>query len=136
MPENWESRQKHATFFQGMIAPVQQGAISAMTTSAIIVSIGGATAKFSGVAQSQDWLILFATVIAWILSAGLLVGSFSRSAVRIERRYLQEHAALFPGALPYRLETFLLDFADRSSFLTGKRTEVEAQPNDGPDAER
>ena len=119
---DWELRQKHAAFFQTLVASVQQAAISANTASAVILTLGAVMAKFSDVLPSQDWVVLLTAIVAWTFVTGTLVTSFSRSAVRIETTYLQEHAKLFPGAPPYRLESFLLDFADRCPLLTGKRT--------------
>ncbi len=122
---DWELRQKHTTFFQAMLGSVQQGAISANTASAVIVTLGGIMAKFSDVLPSQGWIILLITVVAWIFLTGMLVTSFSRSAVRIETAYLLEHEKLFPNTSPYHLESFLLDFADKNPFLTGKRTRAK-----------
>lgn len=126
---DWELRQKHAAFFQTSIGGLQQEARAACTFSAVLLTLGVAMAKFSGMTPYQDWLVLLATVMAWLLCAGLLVASFSRPAVRLEARYLREHADLFPGALPYPLPYPLLDFATRCAFLTGKRS---AFPEEAP----
>ncbi|RZL81498.1 MAG: hypothetical protein EOP66_05810 [Sphingomonas sp.] len=118
--DDWERRQKHAAFFQTMIASVQQSAISANTASAVIITLGGVMAKFSDVLPADGWMILFVSTIAWVALTATLVTSFSRSAVRIDEAYKREHAQYFPGAMPYRLESFLLDFADRNPRLAGR----------------
>ena len=118
--DDWERRQKQATFFQTLLGSVQQSAISANTASAVIITLGGAMAKFSDVLPSYDWVVLLLATVAWVITSAIMVASFSRSAVRIEATYRREHALYFPKATPYRLESFLLDFADRNPALVGK----------------
>jgi len=108
---NWELRQKHAAFFQTQIGSVQQAAIASQTMSALLVSLGLAMSKFSGVAPSQDWTLLSLAVLGWLLLTLLLTSGFSVSATRIEKTYLEEHERLFAGQTPYRLESFLLGVA-------------------------
>jgi len=127
----WELRQKHASFFQTMLGSIQQSALASNTASAILLSLAGILTKLSGVAPSQDWKILFVAVIAWVVLSATMVTSFSRSALHIEETYLREHADLFPGAPPYKLESFLLDFANRSPWLVGKRAEPPPLPPAG-----
>lgn len=118
---DWERRQKHAAFFQTMLGSVQQSALSMNTTAVILITVGSVVAKFSGVLESHDWIIFAIAIVAWALLSGILVSGFGRSAMRIEATYLKEHAELFPSAGPYRLESYLLDFAERNPWLVGKR---------------
>lgn len=121
-PIGWEVRQKHASFHQTLLGSAQQAALAYNTAAVLLITIGLAMVKFSGVAADQDWAILFVTIIGWlVLSWALLVG-FGRSACRIRMTYEAEHAALFPGAVPHRLESFLLDFVDRNTRIYRRQT--------------
>jgi len=76
--------------------------------------------KFTGVLSGQDWLILVAALAGWLLLSGMLIISYAKSAQRIRTEYEAEHAILFPGLPPYRLESFLLDRIDRDPKLFRK----------------
>ncbi len=108
---DWELRQKHAAFFQVLIGSEQQGAIFANSGSAVLVTLGGVMAHFSTVGPSQDWMVLILALLGWLVLSGMLTASFSISATNVEAVYLREHAELFPNARPYRLRSFLLNFA-------------------------
>ena len=118
---NWELRQKHASFYQTLVSSAQQAAISAATSVSLILTLGAAMTKLSGVPESQDWNILLIAVFAWGISSTIMVIGFSRSAKRIDMDYRSEHARIFPGHDPYRLESFLLDFAGRNPKLVGTK---------------
>lgn len=108
-PDDWEQRQKQANFYQNQIGLMQQAAIGWQATAALVVSLGTAMAKYSGVAPGQDWAALFIAVIGWLILAISLSNSFGKTARRIRDAYQHEQAAIFPHAEPYRLESFLLD---------------------------
>lgn len=109
---DWEQRQKHASFFQTQLGSAQQAAIGSQTSATLLLTMGLALSKFSGVGPGQDWSVVFVSALGWLVLGGLLTSGFSKSACRIRNTYLAEHAQLFPDALPYRLESYLLDFAD------------------------
>ena len=118
---DWELRQKHAAFFQVLVGSEQQGAIFANSGSTVLVTLGGVMAHFSTVSPSQDWMVLLIALLGWLVLSGTLTASFSRSAADVEATYLREHAELFPTARPYRLRSFLLDFARRNRLVSGSR---------------
>jgi len=97
-----------ASFFQAQVGLMQQAAIGAQATAALVITLGLGMAKFSGVAAGQDWTALLFGVLGWLLLVVLLTASFGKAARRIERAYLADQARLFPGAEPYRLESVLL----------------------------
>lgn len=114
---NWEERHKHTSCYQTSLGLVQQAAIPSNATSALMLTLGFPVTRFSGVETGQDWTIFLMTVFGWLLLTGLLTVGFAKSARRIRSEYLSEHEALFPGHRPHRLESFLLDFADKNAFL-------------------
>lgn len=116
---NWEQRQRQASFYQTQLASVQQAAISAQTSTALMITRGATMAKFSGVTSGQDWMVLSLAILGWLIMALMLTASFSRSALRIKRAYLREQSALFTGSAAYELESFLLDFRRRRDIERG-----------------
>ncbi len=111
---NWEQRQKHASFFQTQIGSVQQAALAATAFSTILLTATFAFKDFSDLSPDEYWIIVIFGVFLWFLSGGLTVYSFGRSARRIRNTYLSEHAMLFPGSTPYSLESYLLNFAEKT----------------------
>jgi hypothetical protein len=109
---DWEQRQKHASFYQTQLNTVQQAACAAFAATTLLPTIGVAMTKLSGLIDGQDQAVLGIAVLAWLLVSAILATSFGRTASRLDSNYREEHATLFTGASPYRLESFLLDFAN------------------------
>lgn len=130
---DWEAQQKHASFFQAQLSFPQQAAIASNAAMSILVTLGIAMKSFSGVTGDQDWQVLFVTVIAWMAVTFWLMAGFARSAWRVRARYRSEQVTLFPQAEPYRLESFLLDFADNHAFLFRKELLPQAPPHGAGD---
>lgn len=106
-----EARQRHATFYQSKLANIQQGAVAALTGSTVIFTVAAIFVKeieFDG-----RIVVIGAATLAWLFLLFLLSASHSASASRVRAAYIQEHALLFEGTRPYRLESFLLESADR-----------------------
>ena len=123
--KDWEARQKHAAFFQLLLNSLQQAAIASNATGAVVLTVGVGVAKLSDVRSGEDWAVIYVAVVAWLLLGATLTISFAKSALRLRSDYLAEHGELFPGVVPYRLESFLLDFADSNAFLCRDRRKVE-----------
>lgn len=106
--DDWERRQKHAAFYQGTLTSVQQAATGFFTSAALLITLGVAMMKMSGMKAGQDWFALLAGVVGWLVITFLMRATFGPVAERINVAYLAEHAELFPGRTPYRLESYLL----------------------------
>lgn len=111
---DWEARQKHAVFFQSQIANTQQAALASYTFTAVLITLGAALAGTPGTADGHSAIILPVSVWIWLCVALLMTALFRKTARRIDRAYREEHVLLFPGAAPYRLESFLLRVRKRS----------------------
>lgn len=105
---DWEARQKHAAFFQSMVVSTQQAAGACYAVMTVLITLGVGLANLRH--QPADHGPMFLQICVWIWFAVITVMTaiFRRSAQRIDCTYRQEHAKLFPGAAPYKLESFLL----------------------------
>lgn len=106
----WEQRQKHAGFYQTQVSAIQQAALAFNTTGTLVITLAVAMSKMSGVTEGSDWAAVFIGVVGWLALTVLLTHGHSRSAERVREAYLLEHAQLFPGTEPYRLESYLLRY--------------------------
>lgn len=109
-PSSWEQRQKHAAFYQTQVSSIQQAALAFNTTGTLVITLAVAMSKMSGVTEGSDWAAVFIGVVGWLALTVLLTHGHSGSAERVREAYLLEHAQLFPGTEPYRLESYLLRY--------------------------
>ncbi len=114
---NWEERQKLASFHQALLNPVQQAAVALFVAASLTITLAIATTKLSGVTDGQDWYMILVGLAGWWLLIWMIVAHFRPIAARINAVYLDEHRHLFPGAQPYRLESFLLQRSRKGSGL-------------------
>lgn len=110
---DWEARQRHATFYQSKIANIQQGAVAALTGSTIIFTVLAVFVKDLELDSEGRTVVIGAAILVWLLLLFMLSASHGASASRVRETYIKEHALLFAGTRPYRLESFLLESADR-----------------------
>lgn len=133
---SWEQQQKHAAFFQNLIASKQQGAITGFTAAAIFVTLAGISSQALEHDTDGRLNIVLAFMFAWFVVVAIISAGYRRAIARIEDDYLREHALIFPNAYPYRLESILLDArkSDRkilSQFEKGGVAKPDALTRDG-----
>lgn len=106
----WEQRQKHAAFYQTQVNAVQQASLALNAAAAIVVTLGIAMSKMTDFVDAGEWVPLLASLVGWLALTQLLILSYRGPARRIRAAYELEHARLFPGTAPYRLESYLLKY--------------------------
>lgn len=106
--DTWESRQKHASFFQNQLGSWQQSAIASLSLTTNIIVIGFFMTRLLGHSNLNIFHCIIAVVFAWLMLMITLAIRFMQSALRIEREYHDEHRKFFPGTSRYRLESYLL----------------------------
>lgn len=111
----WEQRHKHAGFYQTQINAVQQASLAFNTAGTVIITLSVAMTKLSDFARGGDFWPIFLGAIGWAILTFVLTNSFQRSAERVRAAYEKEHALLFPSLPPYRLESYLLRYADKKA---------------------
>ncbi len=111
----WEQRHKHAGFYQTQINAVQQASLAFNTAGTVIITLSVAMTKLSDFAGGGDFWPIFLGVVGWVILTFILTNSYQRSAERVRAAYEKEHALLFPGLTPYRLESYLLRYSDKDA---------------------
>lgn len=105
---DWEARQKHAAFFQAMVVSTQQAAGGCYALMTVLITLGLGLANMRDQPAEHGPMILQVSVWIWFAVIATMTAIFRSSAKRIDRTYREEHARLFPGTPPYKLESFLL----------------------------
>lgn len=123
---SWEQRHKHAAFYQTQVNAVQQAALAFNTSVTVLITIGLAMSKLSDLAGEREFIPIAFGAFAWLILTYFLTNQHQRFAGRVRARYEEEHALLFPGLLPYQLESYLLRYCDAKS--AGKVRRGSATP--------
>lgn len=105
----WESRQKFASFFQGQVNTIQQGAIAAQAALPLIFLVLDHARSALPLPANLEWTFILVEVLSWVILGILLFRGFETEACRTLATYEAEWEIVFPGQPPLRLAGFLLD---------------------------
>ena len=105
----WESRQKFASFFQGQVNTIQQGAIAAQAALPLIFLVLNYARPALPLPANLEWTFILVEVLSWVILGILLFRGFETEACCTLATYEAEWEIVFPGEPPLRLAGFLLD---------------------------
>jgi hypothetical protein len=106
---NWESQQNFASFYQGQVNTVQQGAIAAQAGPPLVL-VFFAQWQFAFPVPSEFVMTLPVIVaFGWVITSLMLFRRFEVQAVRVLSAYEAEWDIAFSGEVALSLQGFLLD---------------------------